>query len=182
MNGNRELSQEWFKKAGHDLLNVEIILESERTPLPLDTVCFHCQQAVEKYLKGFLVYHNVQFARTHFLGTLLDQCKELDESFEELHAIIDLNAYAVDIRYPDETMEFSLEDARKLTILPEGSKTLSRNGFQYNRDVSRRRLHYAVGLTALLVLPPAMRVDSSGADLGRKQPDHAGQYPARAGA
>ena len=37
--------------------SAEIILESGREPLPLDTVCFHCQQAVEKYLKGFLAYH-----------------------------------------------------------------------------------------------------------------------------
>ena len=113
MNGNLELTQEWFKKAEHDLLNAEIILESGRDALPLDTVCFHCQQAIEKYLKGFLVYHNVQFPRTHFLGTLLDQCKQIDATFEELDKIIELNAYAVDIRYPDDAMEITLEDTRE---------------------------------------------------------------------
>ncbi len=113
MNGNLELTKEWFKKADHDLLNAEIILESGREPLPLDTVCFHCQQAVEKYLKGFLVYHNVQFPKTHFMGTLLDQCTLIDETFAELDDIIELNAYAVDIRYPDDAMEISLDDTQE---------------------------------------------------------------------
>lgn len=113
MNGNTELMSEWFKKAEHDLLNAEIILDSGRDPLPLDTVCFHCQQAVEKYLKGFLVSHNIAFPRTHFLGTLLDQCKYIDETFEELDDVVELNAYAVDIRYPDETLEIDPDDANE---------------------------------------------------------------------
>jgi len=113
MNGNTELMNEWFKKADHDLLNAEIILESGRDSLPLDTVCFHCQQAVEKYLKGFLVYHNIEFDRTHFLGTLLDQCKCVDETFEELDDVIELNAYAVDVRYPDDAIEIGLDDAQE---------------------------------------------------------------------
>lgn len=113
MNGHLELTREWFKKADHDLLNAEIILESGREPLPLDTVCFHCQQAVEKYLKGFLAYHEVQFPRTHFLATLLDQCKHIDKTFEELDEVIELNAYAVDIRYPDDAMEITLKDTQE---------------------------------------------------------------------
>ena len=65
MNGNAKLTKEWFKKAEHDLLNAEIVLNSGKNQLPLDTVCFHCQQAVEEYLKGFLVYHGVDFPKTH---------------------------------------------------------------------------------------------------------------------
>ncbi|MCP4338853.1 MAG: HEPN domain-containing protein [Desulfobulbaceae bacterium] len=113
MNGNTELMNEWFKKAEHDPLNAEIILESGRSSLPLDIVCFHCQQAVEKYLKGFLTYHNIAFSRTHFLGTLLDQCKQIDETFEQLDDVIELNAYAVDIRYPDDTLKIDLNDAKE---------------------------------------------------------------------
>lgn len=113
MNGNTDLMHEWFTKAEHDLLNADIILESGRESLPLDTVCFHCQQAVEKYLKGFLVYHNVEFPRTHFLGTLLDQCRQVDETFDELDEIIGLSAYAINVRYPDDMMEIDEEDARE---------------------------------------------------------------------
>lgn len=111
MNGNSILMHEWFNKAEHDLLNAQIILESGREPLPLDTVCFHCQQAVEKYLKGFLVYQNVEFPKTHFLGTLLDQCKEVDTTFTALDSVIALSVYAVDVRYPDDALDLSVDDA-----------------------------------------------------------------------
>jgi HEPN domain-containing protein len=111
MNGNLDLMREWFTKAEHDLLNAQIILESRKETLPLDTVCFHCQQAVEKYLKGFLIYHQIEFSKTHFLGTLLDQCKEIDASFTELDGVIELSVYAVDVRYPDDSLELTLEDA-----------------------------------------------------------------------
>ena len=45
-----ELINEWITKAENDLLNVENNLNSKS--IPLDTVCYHCQQAAEKYLKA----------------------------------------------------------------------------------------------------------------------------------
>jgi len=36
-----------------------------------DAVCFHCQQAVEKLLKAYLISKNVEFGRIHDLETLL---------------------------------------------------------------------------------------------------------------
>jgi len=60
----------WFKKADNDLKNARIVVEVEDAPI--DTVCFHCQQSAEKYLKGFLVYHNIGFEKQHDLDYLLD--------------------------------------------------------------------------------------------------------------
>lgn len=111
MKGNTALMYEWFNKAEHDLLNAQIILESGRDPLPLDTVCFHCQQTVEKYLKGFLTYHQVEFPKTHFLATLLDLCQKIEARFSELNDVMTLNVYAVEIRYPDDTVQLTLNDA-----------------------------------------------------------------------
>jgi HEPN domain-containing protein len=45
----------WLAKAENDLLNIENNLSARR--LPWDTICFHAQQAAEKLLKGFLVFH-----------------------------------------------------------------------------------------------------------------------------
>ena len=50
-------AQEWFSKADHDLQTVEILFTDPKPPT--DTLCFHCQQAVEKYLKGMLVLNNI---------------------------------------------------------------------------------------------------------------------------
>jgi HEPN domain-containing protein len=53
MNGNLELALSWFKVANEDLLAAEHELRYEDAVLR--TICFHSQQSVEKYLKGFLI-------------------------------------------------------------------------------------------------------------------------------
>lgn len=45
----------WLAKAEHDLLNIENNLKAQQ--IPWDTICFHAQQAAEKYLKALLVFH-----------------------------------------------------------------------------------------------------------------------------
>ena len=59
----KDLVNRWIEKAEKDLLTVERELSFEN-PVT-DTVCFHCQQAVKKYLKAFLVHHQVYFTKTH---------------------------------------------------------------------------------------------------------------------
>ncbi|MBI4778379.1 HEPN domain-containing protein [Candidatus Desantisbacteria bacterium] len=48
MDKRLNLVNHWFKKADNDLKNAKIVIEAEDAPV--DTVCFHCQQSVEKYL------------------------------------------------------------------------------------------------------------------------------------
>jgi len=47
--------QAWVAKADEDRLCLENELKAEHTPWSV--VCFHAQQAAEKYLKAFLVFH-----------------------------------------------------------------------------------------------------------------------------
>ncbi len=48
-------SQVWFAKAKRDLDSATKLAEG---PEPyLDTAIYHCQQAAEKAVKGFLIYH-----------------------------------------------------------------------------------------------------------------------------
>ena len=61
----KQLIKQWTLKAENDLLNVTNNLQAEQTPW--DTVCFHCQQAVEKYTKAVLVVHGQEVPRTHDL-------------------------------------------------------------------------------------------------------------------
>ena len=46
----KELIEKWLEKAKHDELASKSLIKHR--PLILDTACFHCQQAVEKYLRG----------------------------------------------------------------------------------------------------------------------------------
>ena len=50
---------------------------------PCDTVCFHAEQCAEKYLKGFLTYHQLEFPKTHSIETLVGLCKQIIPSIEE---------------------------------------------------------------------------------------------------
>lgn len=47
--------RQWVEKAENDLKNATHTLKLGRD-CPTDTVCFHAQQCVEKYLKALLVW------------------------------------------------------------------------------------------------------------------------------
>ncbi|MBI3398149.1 MAG: HEPN domain-containing protein, partial [Deltaproteobacteria bacterium] len=93
------LVSKWIGIAERDLLTAKQGLEAEI--VITDTVSFHCQQAAEKYLKAFLVKHQIEFTKTHSIIALLNLCSTVDKSFnEELTEVDYLTDYAVEIRYP----------------------------------------------------------------------------------
>lgn len=57
--------ENWLKKAENDLKIVKHELELSEEEMVKDGACFHCQQAVEKYLKAYLIFHKIDFPRTH---------------------------------------------------------------------------------------------------------------------
>ena len=65
-----EILRQWVRKAEHDLEAANRIVAVEED-CPFDTVCFHCQQAAEKYLKCLLTWLNIQSPRTHDLKALV---------------------------------------------------------------------------------------------------------------
>jgi hypothetical protein len=48
----------WMEKGDHDLINAKHTL-TMRVNCPFDTVCFHAQQCVDKYLKALLMFCEV---------------------------------------------------------------------------------------------------------------------------
>ena len=95
-----ELTSEWVEKAESDFYSADVLLHAGEFPIP-DSVCFHCQQCAEKYLKAFLQERMVRFERTHNLTTLLDLCLPLDQGFENLRGELEkLENYSVAVRYP----------------------------------------------------------------------------------
>ncbi len=59
MNDRSDQVIAWFNKADHDLGSAKIIYL--HLPDYFDTIAFHCQQAVEKYIKALLIYRNIAF-------------------------------------------------------------------------------------------------------------------------
>ena len=89
----------WLVKADDDLRGAEIDLAAS-PPLSGDAL-FHCQQAVEKALKGFLTLYDRPFRKTHDLDELATECEQMDDSLVGiLDRARDLTPFAWRFRYP----------------------------------------------------------------------------------
>ena len=93
------LVAEWLELGRQDLASAEFLLSMR--PMPLEVIGFHCQQAVEKHLKAFLVQQGIEPDRTHDLLFLLQSCLSIDPSLEDLkETCAKLTDFAVRSRYP----------------------------------------------------------------------------------
>jgi HEPN domain-containing protein len=91
--------QSWFAKAEGDLQAAEILLVAPGAHG--DVVAFHCQQAAEKYMKAYLVRHQIEFSKTHDLPALRRLIRSANESLADTLAFADwLTPFGVEIRYP----------------------------------------------------------------------------------
>ena len=95
----RTYIRQWLVKADEDLLVVETLTQAQI--IAPSAACFHCQQAVEKLLKAYLIANGVHIRRTHNIEFLLAQCAEFDEAFGEIDPQ-NLSDFGVEIRYPDD--------------------------------------------------------------------------------
>jgi HEPN domain-containing protein len=89
----------WLTKAEGDLRNIDLVLPCDDAPL--DTVCFHAQQAAEKYLKGLLTFYEIPFAKTHDLPELVLLLPATSSVPTAVDDLSDLADAAVASRYPD---------------------------------------------------------------------------------
>jgi HEPN domain-containing protein len=107
-----EAVNRWCQKAENDFKNANH--EIEHDDPALDTVCFHAQQTVEKYLKEFLVFSRKEIPKTHILIRLIKECISVDPTFSELLDldIDELTEYAVEIRYADDFVMLDRAEAR----------------------------------------------------------------------
>jgi HEPN domain-containing protein len=114
----RELVRAWLIKARNDLTTAREM--GALADGPLDTAIYHCQQAAEKAVKGFLAYRDHRLERSHDVERLVELAASFEASFKSYEdAAITLTPYATAYRYPGEsnTLEPSraeFEEALKL--------------------------------------------------------------------
>jgi HEPN domain-containing protein len=102
----------WLRKAATDLRAAQHGLAAP--PPLLDDAAFHCQQAVEKCLKAFLMWHGVPFRKTHSLEELGEQCLDLDTTLMKLvDRAVPLTEFAWKFRYPGEPEEPSIQEVQE---------------------------------------------------------------------
>lgn len=105
---HKTVAEEWFQFANSDFEAAKY-LQSMR-PVPLEIICYHCQQSIEKYLKGFIAYNGGEIQKTHDLITLNKICTRYNEKFTEITGdCINLTDYGIQTRYPFE-LEINEED------------------------------------------------------------------------
>ncbi len=107
-NNNKIKALEWYKKAGHDIEAVKILIEKGGPP---DVVGVLLQQGVEKYLKGYLISKGWKLRKIHDLKVLLDEATKHDPLFSQYYDLLDiLTQYYFEEKYPFGEIEASLED------------------------------------------------------------------------
>jgi len=114
---------DWFAQGDMDVRSAEILLAQDG---PLPVIAFHIQQAVEKYLKGFLLHTGWPLRRIHDLETLVQEAIARDADFVPFLAPCQrITEYYIETRYPigvhtllgQEIVKADLETARQLVVL-----------------------------------------------------------------
>jgi len=109
-----EFIEPWIQKADNDIASAQILTKNMH-PIPTEIVCFHCQQAAEKYLKAFLVYNDQEPPKIHDLIELVRLCNNFDKDFQILIPKCEyLLPFATQTRYPS---KIDLEDEDIKTAL-----------------------------------------------------------------
>ncbi|TAL68055.1 MAG: HEPN domain-containing protein [Bacteroidetes bacterium] len=90
-----------MKKANADLRTSKKLLYD--VDPDFDIICFHLQQFIEKYLKAFLIYNNIEPKKVHSIEILLNDCASLDSSFQKYYEsdFLALTDCSVLIRYDE---------------------------------------------------------------------------------
>jgi HEPN domain-containing protein len=126
-----EFTREWIRKAESDFKTADHLLQGG--PAFAEGTAFHSQQAAEKYLKAFLVWHQIEFQKTHDIEALLRLAgKVADKIPEILGDTVILTPYGVDYRYPGEYPEVGMSDAERAFLLAGRVRTEIRNRLPHN--------------------------------------------------
>ena len=109
----------WVKFAQRDYDTAENI-SVLHNPVPLEIVCYLCQQSAEKILKSYAIAKGEPLMKTHDLDNVLKLCIKHDSRFSAFEDICPaLTGYATATRYPadeDFMTEHDMKFALKNTL------------------------------------------------------------------
>lgn len=118
-----DIAREWIEKADEDF---GFALSGIEHTDYFAQICFHFQQAAEKYLKAFILANEQEFRPIHNLIELVETCKTIDPDFEKIKEdCIYLNPFYIDTRYPVHwPTHYGKETAVKAKISAENTGNL----------------------------------------------------------
>jgi len=102
----------WLAKASNDLRAAEAL--QPMSPPLFGEAAFHCQQAAEKALKGFLTWNGRVFRKTHNLEEVGEQCISVDPTLSDtVDRAVPLSEYAWKFRYPGSPYDPAAQEAEE---------------------------------------------------------------------
>ncbi|MCH8219594.1 MAG: HEPN domain-containing protein [Planctomycetes bacterium] len=114
----KDFTRLWLVKAEHDL-RTAVHLSSSGMDFA-DSIVFHAQQAVEKYIKAYLVWEQIEFPKTHDIAALLNLVgHNRGELAQALADASDLTPYGVTHRYPGDYPQVEQNDVEKAVSVAE---------------------------------------------------------------
>lgn len=126
MPDKNKIVKEWFDRGEHDINGAEILFESGHYT---DTIAVLIHQAVEKYLKGFLLFNGWHLEKIHDLEKLVTEAMTFDDNFESyLDFARRTTAYYIEECYPPgPVVDYPREEIKKaLSIAKEMIKRIKK--------------------------------------------------------
>lgn len=116
-NNHEKLAYKWITIAEDDLKSARALIEDKI----YRNACFHCQQAVEKYVKGLMVHRKIKYPKIH---DLLELNQILNNHDISVSASLDdlelLDSFYIEPRYPDAYFEvYTKKEAQEALQIAE---------------------------------------------------------------
>jgi len=113
-----QLVEEWLERGKRDLETAKILFSSSDY---FEIILFHIHQAVEKYIKGFLISRGWKLKKIHDLEVLITEAIKFDDSFKEyLDFGRKLTGFYFEERYPPGPVStYSKEEIIKILNVAE---------------------------------------------------------------
>ena len=115
--------EDWLKRAESDY-KIALLLGSDEEGDFFENACFHCQQAVEKFLKALIISRGGRFKKVHDLNELSEDLGGLSVPINIVLSNEDrdiLNPYYIGGRYPGDRQP-TYEDAQEAVKIVEKVK------------------------------------------------------------
>jgi HEPN domain-containing protein len=108
-------AKSWLAIAARDISVAKHLFEVMR-PMPVEVVCFHSQQAMEKALKAVLAYHEAVIRKTHEIDEIIADCaKYTAEITVDMRVAEVMSNFAVAARYKEDNRDIT-EDTAEFAI------------------------------------------------------------------
>jgi HEPN domain-containing protein len=135
---------ELFDKAESDVLIIDSHIKNKNIPeeWKYDSICFHATQAVEKFIKGFIIDNSQNIKKSHNLIYLWNEAIKIDKIFKDVKDDCELlNNYTAWVRY---NFHSAIEQHEFIAVIKSLKNVYSFGPIQEIRDKFSKQKGYRI--------------------------------------